>query len=479
MKKLLSLLLALTMIFSTLALVACGDKPVEQGKDGEIPGWKIGDSQFDTESPVTITFYSSMGQKLRAIVEAFYTAVPDDGIDQFQELYPNITVKFEYQSNYDATRDLIKEELGVGAGPNISYCYPDHVAMYLETGKVIALDQLIDHESLGLTAAQKADFLEGFYNEGRNFEKVNGVDWMYTLPFSKSTEVLYYNKTFFEANNLKVPTNWDEVEDLCKKIKELDPDCVPFGYDSEANWFITMCEQLGSEYTTATGDDKFLFDNQTNRDFVKRFANWHALGYVTTQELQGAYTSTLFTAQKSYFGIGSTAGAGNQCPAADGDGNYPFEVGIAPIPQANASNPKVISQGPSLVLLDKGNTQENIAAWLFMKYLTTTTALQASFADVSGYVPVIKSVRNLEWFNNKLTAEHDNDTITYMAMDLCLQLEDYYYTSPAFKGSSTARDMAGVILKNCMENYAKNEANIDSYIAQQFKDALDECEMSQ
>lgn len=479
MKKFLSLLLAMTMIFGTVALTACVGGTQSQGQQGEIPDWQIGDATFDTETPVTITFYSSMGQKLRAIVEAFYTAVPGDGIDQFQELYPNITVKFEYQSNYDATRDLIKEELGVGAGPNISYCYPDHVAMYLETGKVIALDQLIDHDTLGLTAAQKADFLEGFYNEGRNFAQVNGVSWMYTLPFSKSTEILYYNKTFFEKHGLEVPKTWDDVEELCKKIKAIDPDCVPFGYDSEANWFITMCEQMGSDYTTATGDNKFLFDNAENRAFVKRFAEWHAKGYVTTQELHGAYTSTLFTAQESYFGIGSTAGAGNQCPAADGDGNYPFEVGVAPIPQADPSNPKVISQGPSLVLLDKGNTQENIAAWLFMKFLTTTTALQASFADVSGYVPVIKSVRDLEWFNNKLTAEHDNDTITYMAMDLCLELEEYYYTSPAFKGSSTARDMVGALLKNCMENYAKNPSGIDSYIDKQFKDAIDECEMSQ
>ena len=476
MKKILSLSLVLALVLSMFTLVACGGGE-QTGEKGEIPGWKLGDTAFDTETPVEITFYSSMGETLRTIVEGFYAAVPNDGIEQFQELYPNITVKFEYQSNYDATRDLVKQELGVGAGPNISYCYPDHVAMYIRTGKVIALDQFIEHEVLGLTAEQQADFLEGFYNEGRQFAEVNGYNWMYTLPFSKSTEVLYYNKTFFEKNGLEVPKTWDDVEALCKRIKEIDPDSIPFGYDSEANWFITMTEQLKSGYTTTEGDEHFIFDNPTNREFVKRFAKWYADGLVTTEELNGTYTSNLFKVQDSYFGIGSTAGASYQRPNKNADGEYPFEVGIASIPQADASNPKVISQGPSLVLLDSGDSQENIAAWLFMKFLTTTTELQAAFSDVSGYVPVIKSVSNLQWYKDKLDNANGGDNITYLSMKVCLEQEKYYYTSPAFNGSSTARDQVGIILRKCMEGYAGG--NIDAVIDEQFKNAMSECLMAE
>jgi multiple sugar transport system substrate-binding protein len=88
---------------------------------------------------------------------------------------------------------------------------------------------------------------------------------MYTLPLSKSTEVLYYDATFFAANGLTVPTTWDEMEATCAALKALDPNCIPLGYDSESNWFITMCEQLNSDYTTAKGDDPedhFLFNNE-------------------------------------------------------------------------------------------------------------------------------------------------------------------------------------------------------------------------
>ena len=51
----------------------------------------------------------------------------------------------------------------------------------------------------------------------------------------------------------------------------------------------------------------------------------------------------------SYMSIGSSAGATHQRPTAV-DGAYPFEVGIATIPQVNASKPQVISQGPSLCI---------------------------------------------------------------------------------------------------------------------------------
>ncbi len=105
-------------------------------------------------------------------------------------------------------------------------------------------------ETFGLTQEQKDDFISAYYEEGRQF----GDGKMYTLPMSKSTEVLYYNKTFFDANGLTPPTTWDEMEELCNKIVEIDSSCIPLGYDSENNWFITMTEQLKTPYTSATGE---------------------------------------------------------------------------------------------------------------------------------------------------------------------------------------------------------------------------------
>ncbi len=424
-------------------------------------------------SEVTLRFYHTMGTNLSTVL--------DEYIAEFNKLYPNIHIEWTAVGSYDDVRDQISTEITVSNQPNIAYCYPDHVARYNLAGVVATLDNFIDSdlvvtradgttEVLGLTEEQKADFIEGYYNEGRQF----GDGLMYTLPLSKSTEVLYYNKTFFEENGIEVPTTWEEMEAVCAKIKEIDPTSIPLGYDSEANWFITMCEQLDSPYTSATGDH-YLFDNEANKNFVKMFRSWYDKGYLTTQTLYGAYTSGLFTSTtspKSYMSIGSSAGATYQRPSKV-DGEYPFEVGIASIPQVSQSNRKVISQGPSLVIFSKANAQEVVASWIFVKYLTTTVEFQAAFAMASGYVPVLKSVATNPVYADFIASADGYDFIAALSAKVCLEQEDAYYTSPAFNGSSTARDQVSALLSKCLSTKTDN---VDSMIDLAFQDAIDECE---
>ena len=236
-----------------------------------------------------------------------------------------------------------------------------------------------------------------------------------------------------------------------------------------------MCEQLGTDYTSATGEH-YLFDNAENKAFVKRFREWYQKEYVTTQEIYGAYTSGLFTAttgQRSYMSIGSSAGAKHQRPAANDKGEYAFEVGIATIPQVDASNPKVISQGPSICILKDANPQEVIASWLFVKYLTTSVDFQAAFADASGYVPVLKSVADHPAYKAKMDAADGGDNVAYLSAKVCLQQANAYYTSPAFNGSADARDEVGTLIQAA---FTKDDGgNLDAMIDQIFKDAIKNC----
>ena len=475
MKKFLAIimLLALTMTM----LFSCGPKPnPDPDTDKKVGNFEVTEVGYDG-SEVTITFYHTMGSNL--------TDVLDPYIAEFNKLYPNIHVVHSKIGGYDDVRDQISTEITTGAQPNIAYCYPDHVALYNLAGSVITLDNLINStievtradgskETLGLTKDQIADFIEGYYNEGKQF----GDGLMYTMPLSKSTEVLYYNATFFAKHNLTPPTTWNEMEELCKKIKEIDPKSIPLGYDSEANWFITMCEQYGSPYTSASGDH-FLFDNETNREFVKKFREWYQKGYLTTQKIYGAYTSGLFTSTnevKSYMSIGSSAGATHQRPTANADGSYPFDVGIATIPQVSETNKKVISQGPSLCIFKKANQnpQEVVASWLFVKYLTTTVEFQAEFSMASGYVPVIKSVSENETYKAFIDGANGGTNIAALSAKVCLEQEEAYYTSPAFNGSSTARDQVGALLAKCLS--ADDGGNVDEMIKKAFKEAIEECE---
>ena len=462
-------LLVILVLLIAFVAVGCG------GKKKAKVNFDVPDGGYDG-SEVTITFYHTMGSNLSDVLDAYLV--------EFNKLYPNIHVVSSKIGGYNDVRDQISTEITEGNQPNLAYCYPDHVALYNLAGAVATLDSLIESKEsdgnggiLGLTQEQIDDFIPGYYAEGTSF----GDGLMYTMPFSKSTEVLYYNKTFFDANGLKPATTWDEMEALCAQIKAIDPNCIPLGYDSSANWFITMCEQYiasgtNTAYTSASGDH-YLFDTNVNREFVKKFKSWYDKGYVTTQTIYGAYTSGLFVTTgadqvKSYMSIGSSAGATHQRPTKV-DGAYPFEVGITTIPQVDPSHPKVISQGPSVCIFKKNNPQEVLASWLLVKFLTTNVEFQAEFSIASGYVPVIKSVMNNEYFAKTLQNADGGDFVSALSTKICMEQADAYFVSPAFVGSSTARDQVGGIIDKAL---VSADTDIDAAIQRIFQAAIEECE---
>ena len=173
-KRIMALLLTVVML---LSMAACSSEGSEVVKTNFV----VPENGYDG-SEVTITFYNTMGSNLRTVL--------DEYIVEFNKLYPNIHVEVSQIGNYDDVRDQVSTEITVGNQPNIAYCYPDHVALYNLAKAVVTLDDLIASEItvtradgttevLGLTAEQKADFIEGYYNEGKQF----GDDKMYTLPF--------------------------------------------------------------------------------------------------------------------------------------------------------------------------------------------------------------------------------------------------------------------------------------------------------
>ena len=473
-KRLVAALLLVAMLLSML--VACGGEPATPDTpdtpDNVQNNQPVAEAGGYDGSEVTIKFAHTMGAKLKEVL--------DYHIGEFNKLYPNITIEHSSYGGWSDIAGQINTEIAGDNQPNVAYCYPDHVAMYNLAQAVVTLDEFIASQAvvtredgtteiMGLTEEQKNDIIEGFYNEGMAY----GDGKMYTMPMSKSTEVLYYNKTFFEENGLSVPTNWDEMEETCKKLLELDPDCIPLGYDSENNWFITMCEQYGYDYTSATGEH-YLFNNDNCKSFVKEIREWYQAGYVTTEALFGAYTSGLFTEldktnKHSYMCIGSSGGASYQIPE-----GRAFEVGVAPIPQVDASNPKVISQGPSLCILRGGKTSEQqiAASWLFVKYLTTNMAFQTEFSSTSGYMPVLKSAQDNEAYAGWLGKANGYEFLTALVVKVGLEEADTYFTSPAFNGSTVAREQVGALLAKCM---SEQTSDVDSLINGAFEDAYDEC----
>ena len=414
----------------------------------------------------TIVFYSTQGDALQAKTQI--------AIDAFQAKYPGWKVVHTQVGGYDDVKAKIVADLQGGLQPDLAYCYPDHVAQYLQTSKVVDMKQFIrstesvkdgagNDVPVGYTDAEIADFIEGYYNEGlaTNYGeyKTYGYadDSMLTLPFVKSTELLYYNAdaligaglyTTDDAGNKipKVAQTWDELWSQCEAIRKTYPTATPLGYDSEANWFITMCEQNGWGFTSADSANHYLFNNDNTREWLETLADYYDKGYIVTQNEYGSYTSNLFTKGMDDGGIayciGSSGGASYQA-------SNKFTWGVAPVPgsvQKDGSVDKsVISQGPSLCMLysDKAKDRNEKAkmTFMFVKELLDPT-FQAEFSITSGYNPCRKSTFDVEAYQEHL----DGDSITAVAASVATTMVDDFFTSPAFVGSSTARTQVGNVI---------------------------------
>lgn len=436
-----------------------------------------------TDYSHTIVFYHTQGDKLQN--KTAYA------IAAFEAKYPGWKVESTQIGGYDDVKTKVVSDLSGHIQPDLAYCYADHVALYLKTGLVRDMKDLINSEEMidtvingetvqkriGYTAEELADFVPGYYKEGLatnygNYDRYGfSDDSMLTLPFSKSTELLYVNEDALkdagivdENGKAKVATTWEELWAQCPILKAAYPTATPLGYDSEANWFITMCEQNGWGYTSADSNQHYLFNGEQQAAWLDQLNAYYKLGYITTQEEYGSYTSNLFTKGVNDGGIvycvGSSGGASYQ--ASD-----KFKWGVYPIPgsgNSTAENPyAAISQGPSLVMFksERSENQEEKAkmTFLFVKELLDPV-FQATFSIESGYCAVRLSTMQLPAYQDHLSGS----SITAIAAKVTAENATRYYASPAFNGSSVAREQVGNALVYALtDQKTGEEALSDAY----------------
>ncbi len=382
-----------------------------------------------TKENITIEFWHTMGVDNMAVL--------DKMIESFNVEYPNITINHAAQGGFDDLVGKVAKAIPAGTQPQLTFCYPDHVALY-NTGYAVApLNGFIDHPEFGFAEGQgKEDFVEGFWNEGLVYDNAGT---MYSMPFAKSTEAMFVNMDLVrKAGYTEAPKTWDEVITISKKLKDLNEPGYKFGYDSEANMFITMLEQKGLAYTSP---GKFLFNNKETKNFITEFVAGNRDLIKTKETSDGEYTSTQFKNGQIFLTIGSTGGASYNDPK----GAFNYEV--APIPQFDLNNKAVIQQGPSLAVMKDKDPQKMLASWLFIKHITNTEN-SATYAKSTGYFPVRKSS-----VKTALYQEFINGTsIQAQALKAAEAQVEYYFTSAAFNGSSAARLQVGYIIEAVLLN---------------------------
>lgn len=473
MKKVAYLLLAI----GALITVSCGGDRTETTTVKIVDWYELSPTAtFDTETPVTIKFWHRMGATSQGMVDTW--------IEEFHEIYPNVTVIEEKVANdYGALADKVALSITAGTEPNIVESYPDHVARYAAAKAPLALNNFIANTNFGLTTEEVNDFLPGLWAEGQTYDNAGTI---LSMPFTKSSEGFFYNASYFEAHGYTVPTTWDEVFTIAEDIKAREPDAIPFGYDSEDNLFITGSAQWNAPYTgynAETGRGEVQFNNDTSKSMVKYFKEKVDAGLMLTRSLNGdAYTSDIFkTNNRLYMYVGSTGGTRYAyIGASQSVFDAGYRVGVSTIPSFTTDLKAQIQQGPNINLFKKASEQEMIASWLFAKYMTSAEK-SAQFCIPSGYAPIRYSAYETPAWTTYLTTIQETPTTLLQAQDklvkeaieMFLNHGDEFFTSAVFNLSSKTRTEVGALLVRILAYDSTSEADLDAYIATQFQDSYD------
>lgn len=432
--------------------------------------------QFDEDRTYEITFWAKNDTNINQ-VNVYKKAIGD-----FEEIYPFIKVNLKLYTDYSRIYNDVITNISTNTTPNVCISYPDHIATYKSgNNTVVTLDELMLDEKYGLGGNElkfdgpaKDEMVVSFLDEC----KID--DNYYALPFMRSTEALYINKTYVEKLGYEIPDilTWDFIFEVSEAALEKDDDgnykvngqkiMIPFIYKSTDNMMISMLKQLDLPYSQDDGTIE-IFNDETKK-ILSEIGIHAASGAFSTFKIS-SYPANFLNAGQCIFAIDSTAGAtwmGSDAPLLDisKEDLVEFETVVRPIPQYDTENIYMISQGPSLCIFNKDDSQEVMASWLFAQFLLSNS-VQVGYSMTEGYVPVTLKAQNSQEYQEYIENEGlDNETyypIKIEAAKLLVDNVDNTFVTPVFNGSASLRDAAGSLIENTCKSARRSETIDDAY----------------
>ncbi|MBE6623634.1 MAG: extracellular solute-binding protein [Ruminococcaceae bacterium] len=483
MKKLFTLFLAVVTLFS---LCSChGALVKDSGPEKEETPLPVPPEEFDTSRDFEITFWAKNDTNKTQV------AIYEKTISDFEKIYPNISVKLRLYTDYGKIYNDVITNIATKTTPDVCITYPDHIATYLSGENIVVpLDTFINDEKYGLGGSglrfdspEKDEVVEKFLDEG----KISGVQ--YALPFMRSTEALYVNKTYVEKLGFELPetVTWDFIFEVCEKAVKKDDDgiyeingkkrMIPFIYKSTDNMMIQLLKQRNAGFSTDRGD--ILIFNDDCTDILLKIAKETEKGLFSTFKISG-YPANLLNAGECIFAVDSTAGAtwmGTDAPLIDiaKEKLVEFETVVLPVPQIDPKNPVMISQGPSVCIFNKDDPQRVLASFIFTQYLLTNE-VQIAYSGTEGYLPVTNKALSSEEYTDYLSRSgEDNEKyydIKITASKLLMDNIGKTFVTPVFNGSASLRDVAGQLIENVTKSVNRKEIVDKKYIDDLYDDMI-------
>lgn len=313
----------------------------------------------EVTEPTTIEIWYSLG--------ATYSAPLQDIIADFNAQHDLITVEGVYQGGYGDTQQKLLAAYVAQNPPVLSQLEQSLAGALYRNNALVSLEGFI---------ANEPDFdLDDFIPEMLAGPTFDGE--LYGFPINTSTPVLYLNLDLFEQAGLgpeDYPTNWDEVYEVSKRIA--DPARPTYGvrvYNS--GWIM---DSFFNQFGGRLFDDGYTRSLVNSREIKDAMALWQRMVAEGVAVYQGGGDGSNMDAAGQ---IGISLRSTGSIQWYHDNITYDWDV----IPFALGPNPAVSLGGGNVYMIQRTSSQEQLAAWEFLKYLTTTEN-QIRWSLATGYM---------------------------------------------------------------------------------------------
>ncbi|MFC3703237.1 ABC transporter substrate-binding protein [Devosia honganensis] len=306
------------------------------------------------------------------------TQVIDGYVAEFEAANPDIDIVPVYSGNYQDTTTKALTAAKAGDPPALAVLLATDIFTLIDEDVIDPIDSFFSPED--------QEWVDGFMPAYLASARVDGNLW--SVPFQRSTAVLYWNKDAFAEAGLdpeKYPATWDEMVEFGKAVMTKDANGnvtrwgvgIP-GNPGSAQWLFTaLAAQNGARLMNDEGNEVYLTDPKV----VEALQFWRDLSVVHGVHPPGIQewgtTPSDFLEGRIAMVWTTTGNLTNIL------NNATFDFGLAPYP----GNPDSASAlgGGNLYVFKDASDEEKAAAMKFAKFLTSDE-LQADWAIQTGYV---------------------------------------------------------------------------------------------
>ena len=327
--------------------------------------------KYAVKAPIKIQWWHAQEAQYKGLIERI--------IADFEKQNPMIDVEPVFQGNYaDLNEKLIAAQAAGTTLPALTVANTPYIAEYGASGVCEILDPYI--------TATKFD-IEDFGAGLRIASSYNGKQ--VSLPFLISTQIMFYNKDMADAEKIKLPETWAEMDAFMKKAAKKNADGTAQRYATvipgwDQWYFEPFYLNNGVKIVNKDGQTTDLASAK-GIEIAKKLKQWcdeKAAYWAYGKDASGIMRQNFIDGKT--FSVIHTTSLYNMYAT-----NCKFKVGMHYLP-GNLTRDSEI--GGCVLLIPAKNSQEvKNAAWKLLTYLTGKD-VNMLWARETGYMPTRNSV---------------------------------------------------------------------------------------